>query len=327
MLVPSFPQAQQAQIIRANQRDLYHVSSLREQAESVLRSWLGSRWLTRWDKEVGLLVRLVYYGATTGRAVQTLGEEYTDIWQSSSTQRVPPPSSARAGLILVPTLFAYVLGRVGSAHSLRERYPGIAELLKRLPVWLEVVSEINLAIFYLRGTYYDVVKRVFGIRYISSIPEDPQTRPPSYSLLGVLLIVRLLHRLITTVRGYQSSVLKIPGGGKGKEREGAVAASKEMYLDDRPVTSFLGPTNPEGEPARPAVEDERTMLDVASIPEGLRAARNCTLCLEERTDSCSTECGHLFCWSCIVGWGREKAECPLCRQSLNLTRLIPIYNL
>lgn len=27
--------------VRANQRDIYHVSSLREQTEAVLRSWLG----------------------------------------------------------------------------------------------------------------------------------------------------------------------------------------------------------------------------------------------------------------------------------------------
>jgi hypothetical protein len=39
-------------------------------------------------------------------------------------------------------------------------------MLKSLPVGLEVVTEINLAIFYLRGTYYDVVKRVLGIRHV-----------------------------------------------------------------------------------------------------------------------------------------------------------------
>ncbi|KAF5377295.1 hypothetical protein D9615_006376 [Tricholomella constricta] len=170
MPLPSFPQAQQAQIIRANQRDLYHVSSLREQTESVLRSWLGTRWLTRWDKEVDLLVKLAYYGATTGRAMQTLGEEYTDIWQYSFAQRATPPASrTRAGLILLPTLSAYVLSRLGSRASLRERYPPLGELLKALPTGLEVLSEINLAIFYLSGTYHDIAKRVFGIRHYKAI--------------------------------------------------------------------------------------------------------------------------------------------------------------
>lgn len=100
--------------------------------------------------------------------------------------------------------------------------------------------------------------------------------------------------------------------------------SAETYIDDRPVSSFLGP---EGEPAKLAEDDTRTILNVVAISPAMRAGRNCTLCLEERTDSCATECGHLFCWSCIVGWGREKAECPLCRQSLSLIRLLPIYNL
>lgn len=70
--------------VRANQRDIYHVSSFREQIENVLRSWLGkalfppkadedsprplgTRWLTRWDREVDLLTKLVYYGITVGR--------------------------------------------------------------------------------------------------------------------------------------------------------------------------------------------------------------------------------------------------------------------
>ncbi|KAF7986236.1 hypothetical protein HWV62_38695 [Athelia sp. TMB] len=317
--LPSFPQAQQAQIIRANQRDIYHVSSLREQAEAVLRSWLGTRWLTRWDKEVELLVKLGYYGLTTGRAIQTLGEEYTDIWQHSSIERRRPSQRARATLILLPTLPTYILARCGSRLS--SLNPRIASLLKSLPTTLEVVSEVNLAIFYLRGTYYDLVKRALGIQHISSLPQDPHTRPPSYSVLGILIAIRLLYRLISFVRSTSASATK------GKEATQKYPVGRETYIDDQPVSAFLGPIDPEGEPAKPAEEDERTILDIYSIPPALRGGRNCTLCLEERTDSCATECGHLFCWSCIVGWGREKAECPLCRQSLNLIRLLPIYNL
>ncbi|KII86417.1 hypothetical protein PLICRDRAFT_177963 [Plicaturopsis crispa FD-325 SS-3] len=314
--LPSFPAAQQAQIIRANQRDTYHVSSLKDQTESVLRSWLGTRWLTRWDKEVELLTKVLYYGITTGRATQTLGEEYTDIWQHSSfTSSTPPSTRLRAILILLPTLPSYVHARWGQRTSGR-----LSTFLRALPTTVEVIAELNLAIFYLRGTYYDLSKRVLGIRHISSLPQDPHTRPPSYALLGILLGVRLIHRFIGLVRSRVAPELE-----KGKGH--TLSSSHETYLDSQPVSSFLGPVDPEGAPAKPAEEDTRTALDIAVIPAALRAGRNCTLCLEERTDSCATECGHLFCWSCIVGWGREKAECPLCRQSLSLTRLLPIYNL
>ncbi|KAJ7850706.1 Pex12 amino terminal region-domain-containing protein [Mycena olivaceomarginata] len=315
MATPSFPPAQQAQIsaplpfIRANQRDLYHVSSLKDQVETVLRAWLGTRWLSRWDKEVDLLVKLGYYGLTTARATQTMGEEYTDIWQYSAFQRTISVSRpTRAALVLLPTLPGYLLARLGR-H------------LSRLRTTIPVLAELNLAIFYINGTYYDLVKRLLGIRKVSSIPQNPHVRPPSYSLLGILIGIRLLHRLVVFLRRN----LAAETTAKGKQRQSGNA--QETFLDERPVSTFLGPVDPEGEPAKPAEEDERTMLDIASIPDALRAGRNCTLCLEERTDSCATECGHLFCWSCIVGWGREKAECPLCRQSLSLTRLLPIYNL
>lgn len=99
-------------------------------------------------------------------AIQTLGEEYTDVWQHSAfTERVPS-YRARAALILLPTLPSYALARWGSGLANVE--PRLAAFLKALPTAFEVASEVNLAIFYLRGTYYDVAKRLLGIRHVRS---------------------------------------------------------------------------------------------------------------------------------------------------------------
>jgi peroxin-10 len=262
-----------------------------------------------------------YSSSKSTSATQTLGEEYTDLWQHSAFTARRPTAQLRVALILLPTLPSYILARYGA--SLGARSSRLSTILRVLPVTFEVLSEINLAVFYLRGTYYDLSKRILGIRNLSSLPQNPHTRPPSYSLLGVLLAIRLLYRLKSFIHNTSPAMNSALELAKAKQS----ANKRETFIDDRPVSSLIGPIDPEGEPAKPAEEDERTMLDIVSIPEALRAGRNCTLCLEERTDSCATECGHLFCWSCIVGWGREKAECPLCRQSLSLTRLLPIYNL
>ncbi|KAH9927507.1 Pex12 amino terminal region-domain-containing protein [Epithele typhae] len=317
--LPSFPLAQQAQIIRSNQRDVFQVASLREEAENVLRSWLGTRWLTRWDKEIDFAVNILYYGLTVGLGSQTLGEEYTDIWLHPSRTRRRLNPRLRAALVLLPTLPSYLLHKWGASLSQTSL---IGATLRNIPTLLEVLAEVNLAIFYLRGTYYNLVKRLLGIKYISAIPGNPNARPPSYALLGILLGVRLIHRALTYLRTRAK-----PGAVNGTKGKRISDGEDEIYIDDRRISTILEDANVEDPPPVPADEDERTVLDVANLPPAVRAGRTCTLCLEERTATCATDCGHLFCWNCIVGWGREKAECPLCRQSLNLASLLPIYNL
>lgn len=249
-----------------------------------------------------------------------MGEEYTGIWLHSTRTDKPPSLALRAALVLLPTLPSYILTRWGSGLPTDSR---LSSILRKLPPALEVLSEINLAVFYLRGTYYALAKRLLGVRYvsstlealsswymliafqISSTLEDPNSRPPSYSLLGILLGIRLIYRLIAFLRGLRTQADSQTVKGKRHADE-----AHETYIDDTPVSSLLGPENPDGEPVVPAEEDERTILDVAAIPAAIRAGRNCTLCLEERTSSCATECGHMFCWNCIVSWGREKVRIP-----------------
>lgn len=148
---------------------------------------------------------------------------------------------------------------------------------------------------------------------VSSIPENPNVRPPSYSLLGVLIALRLLHRLSSLFR---SSSKPLP---PKLEPEGSLSMSKsEMTpvlrdpalpsIDESLVTTILANPPDDSAPPVPAEEDDYTSMHFGSIPEAERARRSCSLCLEERTASTSTECGHLFCWSCIVGWAKEKVS-------------------
>lgn len=66
--------------VRANQRDLFHVASLREQLDVLLRTSFGefcvvngnttyvnqgTRWLLRWEKEIEFFSKLAYFGLTT----------------------------------------------------------------------------------------------------------------------------------------------------------------------------------------------------------------------------------------------------------------------
>lgn len=148
--------------------------------------------------------------------------------------------------------------------------------------------------------------------------DNPNIRPPSYSLLGILLGVRLLHRLAKFIRTYLTSVAP---PSRHKEVEESGHSTEEVYLDEQPISKLLATSEQESDLAPRAEDDERSYIDMAQVSSPIRASRQCTLCLEERTASCATECGHLFCWNCIYGWGREKVGFTLAVLDEELTQV------
>lgn len=96
---------------------------------------------------------------------QTLGEEYTDIWVHSTYTGGLPSWRARAALVFLPTLPSYMFARWGTYLPPTSR---LTSLVRRLPALLEILSEINLAVFYFRGIYYALIKRMLRIRYVSA---------------------------------------------------------------------------------------------------------------------------------------------------------------
>eukprot|EP00871_Galdieria_phlegrea_P001621 jgi/Galph1/245/GphlegSOOS_G4903.1 len=55
---------------------------------------------------------------------------------------------------------------------------------------------------------------------------------------------------------------------------------------------------------------------------------DCHICFDTPTDPVVTPCGHLYCWSCIYRWMKahpEGAGCPVCKSSIDKSKIIPIY--
>lgn len=200
------------------------------------------------------------------------------------------------------------------------------------------VYALSLATFYFAGSYYHLSKRIWNLRYIFTRHVQDSDQRVGYEVLGVLLVLQMgvqayLHLQNTMTR----DTISTGSLGAGTTATAMVGGGVEVSLDPNAYSInnallFDTPANPSSVPSElqkwtntPALDkpkyeltDEETMAWIGG------GNRKCTLCLEEMRDPSVTTCGHVFCWTCISDWAREKPECPLCRQSCLVQHILPL---
>ena len=199
------------------------------------------------------------------------------------------------------------------------------------------IHALTLTIFYFTGSYYHLSKRLSGLRYIFTKRIPPSEQRVGYEVLGVLLVLQMavqgwLH-LHSTFHAGELSTVSDPGslavGGSAMLDDGVevgtgadrvYTSNNDLLLQSsapahhdvkRRIEKATHTPVLDAEQARYDLKDPKTMAWIVGERQ-----RKCTLCLEEMRDPSVTTCGHVFCWTCIVEWIREKPECPLCRQSV-----------
>lgn len=115
---------------------------------------------------------------------------------------------------------------------------------------LASLFSINLAIFYIRGTYHTVTQRLLRTSYITTVPPNPNIRQPSYALLGVLVLARLAHNAYKAfsdaIRDAKNRMLmsekargKLPDRSDQTKALEPTMEKGSMYLDFVPVKEIL----------------------------------------------------------------------------------------
>jgi len=191
---------------------------------------------------------------------------------------------------------------------------------------------VSLAVFYFSGAYYHIGKRLLGLRYIFTRRIDPSEQRVGYEVLGVLLVLQLsvqayLHVHNTVTHGSPAianvglavgSTTVLDHGVEVSLNPQDYSSNNALLFESNESTNSVDRSHlqnithtPISSQPRYDLADKETMKWIHG-----RQQRKCTLCLEPMKDPSVTTCGHIFCWTCIGDWVREKPECPLCRQSV-----------
>ena len=359
-----YPFASAPDIIRSNQKDVYFQNVLFENLSNILRKFYGARFIHSYTSEARTFVELLYLGCTTLIGNRTLGEEYCDVIQVESDTLQLPSLLRRSCYILSTVVLPYILSKSLPAfrnrarlkletsirdHSKHNTLSTSAFMYQLKSYLLENISTITspsriyalgLSVFYFSGSYYHISKRIFGLRYIFTKRLSPSDERVGYEVLGVLLVLQMMVQgwlhVQDTLRNAPptpanagrlagtSAVINSDGRdglapylAENDNRMLAEAASRSRDVNELAIEKTTNTPVLSG--PRYGLKDEKTLSWIQG-----RQQRKCTLCLEEMKDPSATTCGHVFCWTCIADWIREKPECPLCRQSIMSQHILPL---
>jgi hypothetical protein len=106
-----FKKAPQAEILLQVQKDQEILGALTSKFVKGLELFFSPHQIINNLTAVGFATKLVYYGFTNYRDIQTLGEEYVYIRQFSDTEHVFLSATRKLGFLLLKTFGPYLLNR------------------------------------------------------------------------------------------------------------------------------------------------------------------------------------------------------------------------
>jgi len=294
--MPVFVEANPPQILRAAEKDDSFIDYIRNEVAEIIQRVFGNQtWLQiQVLSDIGCI--FLYYSLTTLVDSQTLGEEYVGLLQVDSTLRSLPNKLVRLLAIslqvLGPRIFSKFLARLEIWFRNPEHVPDLQP--KARESILELIDVVKTGSFWF-GRLNLIFFYMFG-KY--------------YRLSQRMTKINYVFTLDNADSGNYNSTFQLIG------KIGLVHST--LLLISNLVSRWKN-SEAKHDVANPGQVSDRGIAQTVSTAK-------CSLCWDQRKNTACTPCGHLFCWLCILQWLQTKEECPLCRENVQPSRIVPLFN-
>eukprot|EP01084_Bolivina_argentea_P140398 246819_1 len=204
-----FQEASSAELIRSSQKDAFFMQTIRSQLLDILSEIFGP-YSARYEHEIDLIAKLLYFIPTTLLANATLGEEYCSIKPISNEYpfKLRTPSILRRSLFVlcsvgIPYLY-HKLRKTGRTQRIDDSWADakkncykiwnqLLSIILKSDKFISFMLKFHLCYFYFYGKFYELSKYLVGIRYIyTGSPQNNNSRIISYVGLGRLLVIQFI---------------------------------------------------------------------------------------------------------------------------------------
>lgn len=288
--------ATQAEIIRTVQKDLQFSELINENLQNVTEVLSNNNRnfnLIKLNSLINVFSKIVYHGFATVNQLQTLGEEYTGIIQVNGQKLALPNKFLQIIAIILEhggLQFTIKVLKVFE-RNVRNSSDILPEAKEKL---LKLIEITRFSIPYISAIHN-------GVFYLNAGKYQLSKR---FTGINYVLVRYWLHQ--------NHSV-------KGFKILGLVTLFNVFVSILLHLKTYLNSTK-----TLLTSQKQTPVKSFEILPEV--STEKCILCLEFRRNTTVTECGHLFCWTCICEWLQYKSECPVCRESMKRSSAIPLMN-
>ncbi|XP_053678725.1 peroxisome biogenesis factor 10 [Anopheles nili] len=283
--------AGQAEIIRSVQKDQEHIEYIRSALGELLLLLSQRHWF-KYNSMCKLIAEILYHHYAILNNLQTLGEEYTGIIQVDANYVMLPNKALQLLAILLEYGGEHVTERVltyiqTEIDRSEELLPSVKDSLHKF------IDTLRVVVPYVRGLHTSLFYINGGKYHISK------------RLTGInYVLIRNWLKENHSIYGY-----KVLGYVTLVQLVLALATRYRQY--------------------RAEAKQKRPPARISSSVQSAgvsTTAHHCALCMDTAKDISATQCGHLFCWHCILNCLDMRQICPICRETVKKTRVVRLQN-